>query len=242
MASTLRSLVLLGFAALLCGATTEVRHEHLDAVGKGPPLVLVSGAFGEGAYREQARRMQALGYDVLLVDSRDLVGIEEPGLKAVIAHAKASPHALPGKVAMIGFSLGGGQLLAHAAAWPDEVNAIVIMYPATTPLGEPSLLADKIKVPVLMLAGEEDRMVNCCLIEKARAIASAAHDRKAPLLLVSYAETGHDFVLEGTDGYDSRVAENAWAQALSWLRTNGAGAPENTNRPEPASRPASADR
>jgi dienelactone hydrolase len=217
MALSFRNLALLAFALISCGAGTEVRHEHFEPVGKGPPVILVSGAFGEGAYREQARRMAALGYDVLLVDSRDLVGIEEPGLRAVIAHIRNSEHALPGKVAMIGFSLGGGQLLAHAAAWPDEVGAIVIMYPATAPLGEPAALAENIKVPVLLLAGETDRMQDCCTIEKARAIAAAASARHAPLVLRSYPGAGHDFVVEGTAGYNRTVAEDAWSQAIAWL-------------------------
>ncbi|MGE3691246.1 MAG: dienelactone hydrolase family protein [Novosphingobium sp.] len=212
-------LALLALAAFpACAAATEVRHEHFEAAGKGPPLVMISGAFGEGAYRAQARRMAARGYDVLLIDSRDLVDLEEEGLRAVIAHARASPHALPGKVSMIGFSLGGGQLLAHAAGWPEDVGAIVIMYPATAGLGDPAALAAEMKVPVLFLTGVADRMGNCCTIEKAREIASAALAARAPLSLVAYPGTGHDFVLEGTQGYNRRVATNAWSRTFAWLQ------------------------
>lgn len=217
MALHFRKLAIVAAAFLTCGATSEVRHEHFEPAGMGPPVVLVSGAFGEGAYREQARRMAALGYDVLLVDSRDLVDIEAPGLKAVISHIKDSDHALPGKVAMIGFSLGGGQLLAHAAAWSEDVSAIVVIYPATVALGDPAELAKSIKVPVLVLAGEADRMADCCNIERARAIAVAAKARQAPLVLWSYPNTGHDFILEGTPGFNRRVAANAWYRTLGWL-------------------------
>ncbi len=227
----LRRLAFLALAVLACVGNTEVRHEHFSPAGKGPPLVMVSGAFGEGAYRAQARRMAALGYDVLLVDSRDLVDIEEPGLKAVIEHARASPHALPGKVDMIGFSLGGGQLLAHAAAWPEEVSAIVVMYPATVSLGDPGELAKSIKVPVLLLAGEEDRVVGCCIIERARAIAAAASAQRAPLELRSYRGTGHDFVVEGTDGFNRTVAANAWYRTVGWFyRHSAAAAPRQPPR------------
>ncbi len=217
MVSRFRKLAFLAFAVLACAGNTEVRHEHFSPAGKGLSLVLVSGAFGEGAYRAQARRMAALGYDVLLVDSRDLVGLEEVGLKAVIEHARTSPHALPGKVGMIGFSLGGGQLLAHAAAWQDEVSAIVVMYPATVSLGDPGELAKAIRVPVLLLAGDADRMGDCCAIERARAIAAAARARQAPLELRAYPGTGHDFVVEGTDGFNRFVAANAWYRTAGWF-------------------------
>ena len=236
MTISFRKLALLALAALTCLGNTEVRHEHFSPAGKGPPLVMVSGAFGEGAYRALARRMAALGYDVLLIDSRDLVDIEEAGMKAVIEHARSSEHALPQKVAMIGFSLGGGQLLAHAAAWPDEVSAIAAMYPATSLLGEPSALAANIKVPVLLLAGEEDRSGNCCTIEKARAIASAAQSRQAPLELTAIPRIGHGFVMEGTDGYNRRVAERAWAQTLAWFQRHGAGPPGKPERAPTSSR------
>ena len=57
----LRNLILLGFGVLACGATPDYRHEHFDPRGKekGPALVIASGAFGAGAYRQQARRMAA---------------------------------------------------------------------------------------------------------------------------------------------------------------------------------------
>jgi len=236
MMMSFRKLALLALAALACMGNTEVRHEHFSPPGKGPPLVMVSGAFGEGAYRALARRMAALGYDVLLIDSRDLVDIEEAGMRAVIEHARNSEHALPGKVGMIGFSLGGGQLLAHAAAWPDQVGAIAAMYPATSLLGEPSALAERIKVPVLMLAGEEDRTGDCCTIEKARAIASAAQARQAPLELTAFPRTGHGFAMEGTDGYNRRVAEKAWAQTLAWFQRYGAGPPGTVEREPTSSR------
>lgn len=219
----MRKWLLVLFAVLSFGATNEVRHEHFEPAGKGPPVILVSGAFGEGAYRDQARRMAARGYDVLLVDSRDLVDLEEPGLKAVIAHLKDSEHAVPGKVAMIGFSLGGGQLLAHAAAWQEDVSAIVVMYPATVGLGDPVEVAKAIKVPVLVLAGEQDHMQDCCNIERARALAAAADAQHKPLVLRSYPTAGHDFIIEGTDGYNAGVAKDAWASTDAWFKLNAPG-------------------
>lgn len=236
MTLSFRKMALLALAALTCLGNTEVRHEHFSPAGKGPPLVMISGAFGEGAYRALARRMAALGYDVLLIDSRDLVDIEEAGIKAVIEHARSSDHATSQKVAMIGFSLGGGQLLAYASTRPDQVGAIVAMYPATSLLGEPSALAERIKVPVLLLAGEEDRLGNCCAIETARAIASAAQSRKAPLELTAFPRTGHGFAMEGTEGYNRRVAERAWAQALAWFQRHGAGPPRAAERAPTSSR------
>jgi dienelactone hydrolase len=205
-------------AALALSGGGAIRSEEFVSVtDKGPPVVMVSGAFGAGAYRAQARRLAAYGFNVLLVDGRDLVGNEDGGLKAAIREAKASPHALPGKVAMVGFSLGGGQLLGHAGSWRDEVRAIVVMYPATVALPDPAALAETIRVPVLMLAGEADRMGDCCTIERARAIAAAARAHHAPLVLRSYPNTAHDFIVEGTVGYNRTVAANAWYRTVGWL-------------------------
>jgi S-formylglutathione hydrolase FrmB len=52
-------------------------------------------------------------------------------IKGVITRAQASPHALPGKVGVVGLSLGGATALTYAARMPDQVATVVAMYPLT---------------------------------------------------------------------------------------------------------------
>ena len=159
-----------------------------------------------------------LGYDVHLIDGRDLVGQEEAGLKAEIAAARGSVHAVPGKVALVGFSLGGGQVLERTTAWAGEVGAIVVMYPVTTGIADARQWAGRIAVPTLLITGEADAFRDCCRIGRARKLAAAARAQRSPFELVSYTGIGHDFVVEGTSTFDRRATRQAWTRAGAWLR------------------------
>jgi dienelactone hydrolase len=54
-------------------------------------------------------------------------------VKTTIQQAQQMPHALPGKVALVGFSLGGGMCLYYGTQWPDLVTGAVVWYPAQPP-------------------------------------------------------------------------------------------------------------
>jgi len=210
----LLAMAISGLASLACAQA----EEFVPASGRGRAVVVVSGAFGAGVYRPQARRLALLGYDVHLVDGRDLVGQEEAGLKAAIAAARGSVHAVPGKVAFVGFSLGGGRVLERTTAWAGEVGAIVVMYPVTTGIADAQQWAGQIAVPTLLITGEADAFRDCCRIGRARALAAAAQPQHSPFELVSYAGIGHDFIVEGTSTFNRRAARQAWASAATWLR------------------------
>lgn len=203
--------------ALLAQAQTQA-EEFVPASGRGWAVVMVSGAFGAGVYRPQALRLASLGYDVHLIDGRDLVGQEEAGLEAAIAVAQASAHALPGKVGLVGFSLGGGQILERAVAWTDRVGAIAVIYPVTSHIADAAQWAGRIAVPTLLITGEADMFRDCCRIGKARTLAAAARAQHSPFELVSHARVGHDFIIAGTSGYDRRATRLTWAKVATWLR------------------------
>jgi predicted esterase len=186
--------------------------EFTPPSGKGRAVVAVSGAMGAGAYTPAAKELASLGYDVFLLNGNDLVG-----LKAAIAKAQQSPHALPGKVGAVGFSLGGGQVLGYAPSWPDQVAVVVVMYPLTSAFKDVSTTVNRVKVPVLMFAGEADDFKNCCHIETARAIAAAANANQIPLELVTYPGVGHDFIVEGRT-YNAKAAADAWAKTEAKLK------------------------
>ena len=196
----------------------KAQQEFAPPAGKGRVVVAVSGAMGTGAYEFAAKKIAAMGYDVFLLNGKDMVGDKGAGLKAAIDKAPQSSHALPGKVAAIGFSLGGGQVLGYAPSWPDQVAVVIVMYPLTSVYKDISATVNRIKVPVLMFAGEADNFKDCCRIETARAIASTATANQIPLELVTYPGVGHDFVVERMPTYNASAAADAWAKTEAKLK------------------------
>lgn len=210
-------MTLLATAGLAASSISIAQVEFTPPSGKGRAIVAVSGAMGAGAYTPAAKKLASLGYDVFLLNGNDLVGDQGVGLKAAIGKALQSPHALPGKVGAVGFSLGGGQVLGYAPSWPDQVAVVVVMYPLTSVFKDVSATVKRIKVPVLMFAGEADDFKNCCHIETARAIAAAANANQIPLELVTYPGVGHDFIVEGRT-YNAKAAADAWAKTEAKLK------------------------
>ena len=201
---------------LSMAAPAKAQQEIPPPQGKGPVVVVVSGAMGAAAYLAPARRIAVLGYDVILVDGNAMKGTQGAALKAVVQNAQNAPHGLPGKVGMVGFSLGGGMALFYASQWPDLVSVIVAWYPATSMIGGIPVFVSKIKVPVLMFAGVEDNYHDCCLITTARQLAVAATAQNAPLQLITYPNAGHDFVLPGV-AYAPSAASDSWRRATAEL-------------------------
>lgn len=209
--------VLLAIIAMALSSTIFAQEEFAPPSGKGRAVVAVSGALGARAYQPAAKKLAAMGYDVFLLDGNKLVGDNGVGLKAAIDKAPQSPHALPGKVGAVGFSLGGGQVLGYAPSWSDQVAVVVVFYPLTRVFKNVSATVNRIKVPVLMFAGEADDFKNCCSIDTARAIAAAASANQIPLELVTYPGVGHDFIVEGRT-YNAQAATDAWTKAEAKLK------------------------
>ena len=63
------------------------------------------------------------------------------------------------------------------------------------PSGAAADFVGRLKLPVLMLAGEADMQRGCCLIGTARALAAAAAGR--PFELVTYPNSQHGFIYGG---------------------------------------------
>jgi dienelactone hydrolase len=132
---------------------------------------------------------------------------------------------LPGKVAVIGFSLGGAACLTYAARMPASVSAVVAYYPDTKFIINPVDFASKIKVPTLMFAGVLDRYYDCCVIERARELAAAAAGAgggRATLTLVEYPLAGHAFAIKSSVSWRGDDAADAFRRTLGYLKRNSA--------------------
>ena len=197
--------------------------EFAPPSGKGRALVLVSGHSGTGNYEYYAKDLAEKSYYVVLVDGKDLW--KKNGkelLRGVITRAQQSPHALPGKVAVIGFSLGGGVSLSFAARMPELVSAVVVSYPMTSYIKDAGVFVSKIKVPTLMFAGVHDTYKDCCLIDTARKLAAAAKvaGDKAMLEVVEFPYAEHGWTIKGMRAYRYDDTQEGFRRTLEFLGRN----------------------
>ncbi len=214
-------LVFLGRA--YADAPLPSQKEYEPPKGKGRVVVVVSGHSGPGNYAYVAEDFAEQGYYAVLVDGNDFwvkSGGSEARLKGVITRSQQSPHALPGKVAVVGFSRGGASTLTYATRMPELVCAVVVYYPLTSHITNPDNFVSKITVPTLMFAGGRDTHKNCCLIETARKLADAAKKSEGKVMLevFEYPYAAHGFTIKSSKAWSPTDAADAFRRTLSHLR------------------------
>jgi dienelactone hydrolase len=184
--------------------------------GRGPIVLVVSGASGPKSVEHHAANIAQMGYYAVLLDGSDFfqpfskyAKSVEAELRRVIERAQGSAKALPGKAAVIGFSRGGGGALTHAASMADLVSAIVAYYPVTIYVSNMRDFVGQFQVPILVMAGDHD---SWCPLDSLRAMEAAAQEGKKPFELVLYPPVEHAFAIPGN-------TYNAEYDALAWQRT-----------------------
>jgi dienelactone hydrolase len=195
------------------------QEPYAPSSGKGPVVIVISGQTGTPNYRFYAKQVADLGYYAVLIDGKDILTRQQDGaanLRSVIGKAQSSPNGMPGKVFVIAFSQGGGGMLAHGAAMGDQIAAAVVHYPATSWARNLAGVIGRLQMPLLVLAAEQDRYNNCCLIEHMREMETAAKARGLPLELVVYPDAGHGFNLDGRQ-YRAADAADAWQRTRQML-------------------------
>lgn len=192
------------FSASITSAYGQI--EFPPPQGEGRVVVVVSGHTGAARYENVTGQIARLGYDAVLFDANDIKGrsggplvdnLESVSLQGAIRQAQQAPHALPGKVALVGFSQGGGQVLYYGSQLSDLAAVVVAWYPETRSIRDLPGFVGLLRVPVLMFAGDNDYYAGCCVPQTAKAIATAAAGR--PFELVVYPNTKHDFIYGGAN-------------------------------------------
>lgn len=226
MLNVFRFFVTLLAAASLCASAQDAgpqQQEFTPKSGSGRVVVVISGQTGMPGYAMTAQQIADAGFDVVLVDGNDF-WIKDTSrawsmVNGVITRAQAGPHALPGKVGVVGYSLGGASALTYAARMPELVATVVVAYPLTSFIKDPADFVAKIKVPVQMFAGTADTYKDCCLIETARRLADAAKGSSPPMLtLREYNAVGHGFNLATAPRKDQPAGQDALERTIALLK------------------------
>jgi dienelactone hydrolase len=207
-------------AALVVATSTIVfsQQEFPPPQGKGPVVVVASGLSGPSHYAKVARDIAALGYDAVLFDGAAMEHTHGEAVHSAILQAQQMPHALAGKVALVGFSAGGGESLYYATQWPDLVAGVIVWFPATSFIKNVPGFVDRLQMPVLMFAGEKDHYrENCCTADNARNIATAAKAASKTFDLYTYDKAEHDFVRDG-EHYNAEADADAFQKTSDRLK------------------------
>ena len=191
-------------AVAICFVTVPAaqgQKEFPPPQGNGRLVVLAYGLSGPEHYSEVAAEIAQLGYDVVFFDGGAEENTQGKGVKRDIDKARSvATHALPGKVALVGFSIGGGMAFYYGAQLPDDVAGVVAWFPENAFIKDVPGYGNKIQVPVVVFAGGKDHsQSNCCTADKDTALEQAAKAAGKQFELTIYPDANHDFNKGGTN-------------------------------------------
>jgi dienelactone hydrolase len=210
------------------GPEGPAQTAYTPANGSGPVIIVISGQSGPNSYQSYAAELAKVGYYSVLLNGKDILNPEltgEANLKKAIERAQNSPNAVKGKAAVIGFSLGGGGALYNATPLSDLVSMVVAYYPYTKSwTNKMDWFVKRFRVPVLVMAAQRDRYLDCCVIESMQAMEASANKIGARFELVVYPEATHGFNLQtGAKGEPARAYRrdddrDAWRRTMEMLK------------------------
>lgn len=186
-------------------------------------------------YPAMAERLREAGYAVLLIDLLTAEGVInacrgeiDPAriaeyITAAIEWATAQPYVDSSQVFLLGWSMGGGGLLAWLSdtdVRPGSLGGAIAVYPGCG--GKAPIAA---RIPLLMLLGAADDIATPAECEEL--VARSPSRSLVTVKVYDGARHGFDVVnaperfdIGGgmTVGYQKQAAEGAWQEILSFLR------------------------
>jgi carboxymethylenebutenolidase len=137
---------------------------------------------------------------------------------AVLQWVDAAPDARPGRIAVVGYCMGGGYALSAAGTFPDRVAAAASFHGgslATDRPDSPHRLASRIRAAVYVGAAEHDASFPDDQRERLERALSAAGVHAT---VDVYAGARHGFAVTGHLAYDRDASERHWDRLLALLR------------------------
>ena len=212
------------------GATPVNAYVAYPAIkGKAPAVIVVHEEWGLNAQiRLVARRLAAEGYIAIVPDLHHGRVTDDPGeaqalarslkpdaalvdLDATMAWLTAQPRVQPGRVAVVGFGMGGTLALEYGIHEPG-VRAVVMFYGA--PITDAGRLPP-LKAPVLAHFGQLDDGISEDQVNQFRLAMNTA-GRAAEVHL--YPGAGHAFMNDTGSSFQAESARRAWARTLAFLQ------------------------
>jgi dienelactone hydrolase len=176
------------------------QQEFPPPQGKGRLVVLAYGLAGADHYTDVAADIAKLGYDVVYFDGGAEENTAGKGVLRDIDKARTMPHARPGKVALVGFSIGGGMALYYGSQLPDDVAGVVAWFPENAFIKNVPGFAGHLQVPVVAFAGGMDHSHgDCCAAGKDLLLQQAAKSAGKSFDLTVYPDADHDFNKGGSN-------------------------------------------
>lgn len=235
--------LLLGWAGETMAAENalEPHYRALRPSGPGPfpAIMLVSGCSGvtprgSTARVGQAERLQKEGYYVVFVDYLAARGLQSAcrgelkvdqiarDILMVATHLKSRPDVKASEMGLIGWSLGGGSVLATLSLMkedqPPPVRAVVAFYPFCRDVAR-----WKVAAPALiLLAGADDWTPPSQCQDVAKQVSPPDS-----VTVRVFAEARHNFDVPGppvvpfgrvTLGYHPTAAKEAWDEVYRFLK------------------------
>lgn len=204
--------------------------------GELPVVLLFHGAHPKRAekhYLRMAEDLAANGYLSLYVRYHER-GRRGRGVRSqwratvhdAVTFASALPGADPGRLAVVGYSLGAFLTLGRAPL-DERIRAVVAYYGGISRDTAPEVA--KTAPPTLLLHGTHDRVVP--FRRSVEAFEAIRREGRSADLVV-YPGARHGFCLNGRGGADGRAATDAWTRTLAFLDFH-------LRRPEPTRAPLS---
>ena len=214
-------MIAIGMCLVLSACAGAIQSKRYSPPsGHGPLVLMISGKSGPTLYGEWAERLADSGYSVLLYDGNDFpinkVDTCQAMIRDIVKNNLPALNNSRQKVAVVASSLGGAVALNCVAGMQEEIAGIVAFYPATRFIDDHDACIDRLRVPLLVLQGEEDFFFDCCKAETARNLQRAARKKGKDFELVVYPYAGHGFNLGPMK--NKELDKDAWNRTLEALK------------------------
>jgi carboxymethylenebutenolidase len=191
--------------------------EHLASKGYFvfmPNMFYRSGAFApfnpQNVWTDQGERDRLMAM-IKKVDAANAMKDVTAFLDAIAKN----PNARPGKIATMGYCLGGRLAFTTAGSFPDRIAAAASIHGGglvTEEADSPHKLSDKVQAKLYFGVADNDRS---CTPEQQATLKAALDAAKVRYRLELYPGAQHGFAVSDMPPYNATAAQQHWDRALA---------------------------